>query len=328
MSKNLDCRIVQDLLPSYVDGLTCDYTKQEIEAHIKTCEKCSYILQGMRQPEKREEVKKEVDYMKKVKKHMSRLAVISISSIAVLIIGICVTVMVYNRIVPKEYEEIFKRAEPDFFVIEHPRSNSEMTLVNDEIDNDAEMLFELLENGDYYYEGNQGSSLDGDLYYVKAYAESGAFLYECIISDENIVYYNNKVYNFENNQEIVEFLDEWITHEPEWIVWEKNAWSFIHGVFELQGDDMIGMYGNIQFDFGTREFLLSYDPLSSQIYSGEIIFEDDDTLRLVGHSERIELILEKVDDKTLRFVQSGSDEITALDGKKYIEDGVIFKKVE
>ena len=51
MKNDLDCRIVRDLLPSYVDGLTCDFTTQEIEEHVKECEECSRILLHMKEPE-------------------------------------------------------------------------------------------------------------------------------------------------------------------------------------------------------------------------------------------------------------------------------------
>ena len=37
MKNNIDCRIVQDLLPLYVDGLTNEYTTNVIEA-------CLYLL--------------------------------------------------------------------------------------------------------------------------------------------------------------------------------------------------------------------------------------------------------------------------------------------
>ena len=35
---DLTCEVVQDLLPSYVDGLTSDVSNQAVEQHLKICE--------------------------------------------------------------------------------------------------------------------------------------------------------------------------------------------------------------------------------------------------------------------------------------------------
>ena len=40
MSDKLRCEIVQDLLPSYVDGLTSDETNEAVKDHLADCEMC------------------------------------------------------------------------------------------------------------------------------------------------------------------------------------------------------------------------------------------------------------------------------------------------
>ena len=40
MSDKLRCEIVQDLLPSYVDGLTSDETNEAIKDHLADCVSC------------------------------------------------------------------------------------------------------------------------------------------------------------------------------------------------------------------------------------------------------------------------------------------------
>ena len=44
MKNDLTCEVVQDLLPSYVDGLTSDVSNQAVEQHLKTCEKLPKII--------------------------------------------------------------------------------------------------------------------------------------------------------------------------------------------------------------------------------------------------------------------------------------------
>lgn len=87
MSKNLDCAIVRDLLPSYVDGITSEITNHAIEEHLNDCEECSTMLRNMKEPESvKASPKVEVDYLKKVR-HRSTLSSIIIS-ITLLLLGI------------------------------------------------------------------------------------------------------------------------------------------------------------------------------------------------------------------------------------------------
>lgn len=69
MDKKLDCAIVRDLLPSYVDGLSSDITNQAIEEHLGDCPDCAEALRRMRDPEaKMGPPAPEVDYLKKVRR--------------------------------------------------------------------------------------------------------------------------------------------------------------------------------------------------------------------------------------------------------------------
>lgn len=69
MNKQLDCEIVRDLLPSYLDGQTSDVTGRAVENHISQCPECAEILRRMREPEKdSSSQQEEIDYLKKVKR--------------------------------------------------------------------------------------------------------------------------------------------------------------------------------------------------------------------------------------------------------------------
>lgn len=70
MKNDLTCEVVQDLLPSYLDGLTSEITKEAIEEHMKTCEMCRNMLDGMKEPYgfSEEEQKKDIDFLKKTRK--------------------------------------------------------------------------------------------------------------------------------------------------------------------------------------------------------------------------------------------------------------------
>ena len=52
MSKELNCKIVQNLMQSYLDDVTNEYTKEQIEEHMKGCEECSDYCNKLKHYEK------------------------------------------------------------------------------------------------------------------------------------------------------------------------------------------------------------------------------------------------------------------------------------
>ena len=49
MSEKISCNIVQDLLPSYIDDLCSDESREIVEKHIKECEICREMLSSMKE---------------------------------------------------------------------------------------------------------------------------------------------------------------------------------------------------------------------------------------------------------------------------------------
>lgn len=74
MKNDLTCGLVRDLLPSYVEGLVCGETQEAVERHLADCPSCTAALDAMREPvpdpeAETAEQNREVDYLKKVKRH-------------------------------------------------------------------------------------------------------------------------------------------------------------------------------------------------------------------------------------------------------------------
>ena len=70
MKKNEKCKLVQDLLPNYIEKLTSEDTNKYIEEHLKECNECKEVLKNMGENivlDKIEE-KKKIDYLKKIKR--------------------------------------------------------------------------------------------------------------------------------------------------------------------------------------------------------------------------------------------------------------------
>lgn len=69
-----DCKIVQDLLPNYVENLTTKETNHFIEEHLENCKDCKTMLENMKKElPTQEREKKEVNYMKKFNKKLNLL---------------------------------------------------------------------------------------------------------------------------------------------------------------------------------------------------------------------------------------------------------------
>lgn len=87
----IDCEVVQDLFPSYIEKLTSEKTNAVIEEHLNGCEKCSKVLASMRgdpigdiniSPED----KQEIDFLKKNRKRNRWILFGSIAAALLLII--------------------------------------------------------------------------------------------------------------------------------------------------------------------------------------------------------------------------------------------------
>lgn len=97
MSRELDCEIVRDLLPLYVDGLTSPGTSAAVEQHLAGCPACTKAKEGMTAPEPKPDCPaehKEVDYLKRVRTR-SRLRVAAAVVCTVLVLAACAAVKLF-----------------------------------------------------------------------------------------------------------------------------------------------------------------------------------------------------------------------------------------
>lgn len=70
MKEKKDCKIIQNLLPNYIDNLTDEEINSYIEEHLKECENCNQVLDDMKKElevNSKKRDKREVKYMKKFK---------------------------------------------------------------------------------------------------------------------------------------------------------------------------------------------------------------------------------------------------------------------
>jgi hypothetical protein len=82
----LSHNVVKDLLPGYVDGICSDETNAEIAEHLKDCHECESVYTAMKAPEPKDETpaaKKDLDYLKKIRKRNLRRVFIAAFSVLV-----------------------------------------------------------------------------------------------------------------------------------------------------------------------------------------------------------------------------------------------------
>lgn len=95
--ENRDCKIVQDLLPNYIERLTDEVTNEYIEEHIAKCSECANALKAMNGDIKLEEFdqEKEINYLKGVRKRIKRT--IAIVSLVVIMIAVGIVLYIHNQ---------------------------------------------------------------------------------------------------------------------------------------------------------------------------------------------------------------------------------------
>lgn len=95
MKNDLTCGVVGDLLPSYVENLLGEESRQAVDRHLADCSRCAGKLRAMTAPEEEppEETAKEVDYLKGIKrKNRLRVGLAALLAAAVIAAGFAVKI--------------------------------------------------------------------------------------------------------------------------------------------------------------------------------------------------------------------------------------------
>lgn len=110
MKKNEKCKLVQDILPNYIEKLTSEDTNRYIEEHLKECNECKEILKNMGENLVLDQIeeKKKIDYLKRIKRRQ-RVIIGVILTIAVVFIMLIIDIFSSGYPVDKngniEYKE-------------------------------------------------------------------------------------------------------------------------------------------------------------------------------------------------------------------------------
>lgn len=99
----MKCCIVRDLLPGYIDGLTCEESNQEIRIHLEQCTECRTVYEQMTAVIPVEtSTKQEIDFFKKFRSSIHQRYVVVGCMICVVLIGLALLAKSYR--IPISYD--------------------------------------------------------------------------------------------------------------------------------------------------------------------------------------------------------------------------------
>ena len=86
MKGKRDCKIVQDLLPNYIDKLTNKETNQYVEEHLNECTECTEIFENMKKDYQLNDEKRDEREVKYIKKYNHKLRLLRNTLLMILIL--------------------------------------------------------------------------------------------------------------------------------------------------------------------------------------------------------------------------------------------------
>lgn len=159
MRENRDCKIIQDLLPNYIEKLTNEETNNYIEEHLKECDECKKIFKNMQKDLNINSSKRDNREVKYIKKYSEKLRILKL--IIIIILAIALVVMTYCyfqfrdgyfRVADAYHETITEGIYPDtFYATIEEISDSEVYGIK-EIKIKGLNINDINHRGEYYFD--------------------------------------------------------------------------------------------------------------------------------------------------------------------------------
>ena len=120
MKNDLTCDVVQDLLPSYMEDLLSEVSREAVERHLEDCAECMARKKTMASlaGTEMERATKKVDYFKRVKKGTAKKVALAV---------VCTVLAVALGLLAREFV-IGRTPDPDMIDIESAQVDGENNL--------------------------------------------------------------------------------------------------------------------------------------------------------------------------------------------------------
>ena len=214
MNKN-DCKIVQDLLPNYIENLTSEETNSYIKEHLEKCEECKKIYENMRKNIKvnnTENNKKDVKYLKKYNNKIKRLI---ICMIFIIILVVIVSTVLVKKI---RVNEIITNLEEKLYTLDTSNYSYVMRTKRKDDNYNYEAKYYTL-NNNFSAEINTISS--NIKIHLVAYKDKNN---DIIIAKENdkVRYKINEKTNVNTDMEVIPTNPKWSCSDMYWRLLNKH----------------------------------------------------------------------------------------------------------
>lgn len=220
MMKQINCNIIRDVLPLYVDGVVSDDTKEMVEEHLEHCEECRQEAELMKQ-EVYLPVVKETSLIKNLKKKWRNKKLI-ISGLSILLTGLILFgaftyVFHYDTVVPYSDSLIQIETQDNEMLVSHYYGENYYSVsatnpVTVEIDGEEKRAIFL------HYTETIAESHSKQLFQGEDTRDERDFIYPLVHKDEvDVIYYADF-----DAREIFEGGNHWETVlEHAELIWEK-----------------------------------------------------------------------------------------------------------
>lgn len=120
--EKINCNVIQDILPLYLDEVACDDTRRLVEEHLQECEDCRRLYRELQEelslPVDAEIKERDAEEIRKFKKYLSkkwlRVFFLSAASVLALTIGVVLFMNWYiRRIDYREADFVFISEDAD-----------------------------------------------------------------------------------------------------------------------------------------------------------------------------------------------------------------------
>ena len=153
MVNKMDCDIIRDLLPLYIDEICSVSTKKNVEEHLEQCNECREIYEMMMFEDEPSDYQMdnmmEAQPLKKIKEKQKKKSGI-LMMVVLICIAVCMTLLAKNYL--KEYNQLF-------FEVNSSDFNEVLQRINEEITKkwelEEEIRLELSDRG-YVFGPNTG----------------------------------------------------------------------------------------------------------------------------------------------------------------------------
>ena len=154
---NNECKVIQDLLPNYIENLTSEESNEIIKKHLKECEKCQKIYESMKENEDDKKIEKgKIELLKKVKKKISFLKIILILILLIFVLVIFRRIVIME-IIKNKYNNVVNEKMNNYYMRVEKYDGNTINI--------AEKYYK---DGNYFFERKFGE-FDGDISKITSY---------------------------------------------------------------------------------------------------------------------------------------------------------------